>query len=75
MRDQPLSPRPYPPSETLISIRLPKALLKRVDALVKTLARNPAFSAMTRVTRSGILKAALVEGLPIVERRAHGDRP
>jgi hypothetical protein len=53
----------------LTSIRLPAAVLDRADVLVAILNRKPSLTALGPVTRSAVLRLAMIEGLDVLERR------
>jgi len=56
-----------------ITIRLPAALVERVEALIPSLANDPAITAARGGSRgiglSAVVRLALLEGLVILERR------
>ena len=52
--------------ETLTSLRLPKPLLDRAEALVAKLKKKPEF-AVQRITRSTVIRLALMRGLDALE--------
>ena len=53
-------------NEKLITVRLPADLLDRVDELVPVLQEIEDFSVM-RMTRSTVIRLALVRGLAVLE--------
>ena len=50
-----------------IAIRVPEELVERADALVEAIAADPELSAFGRVTRSSVLRLALLRGLATLE--------
>ena len=61
-------------SENPVTQRLPADLLKRADALVPALAKDPATTVLAgMVTRSVVLRLAIAGGLHVLEDR-HGGR-
>lgn len=54
--------------EELVSFRLPRPMLERIDRLVPVLASDPA-NAAWRVSRGAALRLALMEGLAVLEGR------
>ena len=63
--------------ETLTSLRLPRSLLDRADALIALLKKRPEF-AVQRITRSTVLRLALMRGLDALEAdhpKSSGPRP
>lgn len=57
------------PVETPTSIRLPPDILDRVDKLVEKLHHLPEF-ALTRASRSAVLRLAVLRGLDALEQEA-----
>ena len=57
--------------ETVVNVRLPLDLIERLDDLAVRMTASPdaAIGAFGNVTRSAALRAALLAGLPVVERR------
>ena len=55
-------------NDVQISMRLPRELVDRAEALVPLVAQDPAYSAW-RVTKAAVLRLALMEGLERLERR------
>ena len=53
---------------TQIALRIPSQALKRADALIPKLARNTTISALGHVTRSTVMKLALMRGLELLEQ-------
>jgi predicted DNA-binding protein len=60
-------------NEEQIAIRLPSDALKRAEALAEKLAKTPALAAV-RVSRSAVLRMAILRGLDELETEA-GARP
>lgn len=59
-----------PKDEIVMSVRIPKALAERLDALVDTLASGEdATMTGERVSRSMMIRRALLEGVKALERR------
>jgi hypothetical protein len=56
------------PSVAQTALRLPADILRRADALIPALSRTPTFAALGRVTRSTVLKLALMHGLDALEQ-------
>lgn len=54
---------------TQIAIRVPPDALRRADTLRPRLARDQTLGALGKVTRSTVLKLAMVEGLAVLEQR------
>lgn len=59
--------------ETLTSLRLPKSLLDRAGSLVEKLKKQPEF-AVQRVTRSTVIRLALMRGLDALEDEHRANR-
>jgi hypothetical protein len=55
--------------DKMTGIRLPPTQLTRADALANLLAEDPEIGAMGPVSRSGVLRLALAEGLDAIEQR------
>jgi hypothetical protein len=55
-------------NEIQISMRLPRDLVERVEALVPLIAQDPTYSTW-RVTKAAVLRLALVEGLKGLEEQ------
>jgi hypothetical protein len=53
------------------SVRLPKDVVRRLDALVPKLERVPTIAALGPLTRSKVLRLALARGLEVLEAE-HG---
>lgn len=53
--------------EVPTSVRLPRDIVKRLDALVPRLQRVPAIAALGTLTRSKALRLALVRGVETLE--------
>jgi len=53
----------------LLSVRVTPEVMKRLDRLIPKLARNPSISTLGKVTRSTVVKFALIEGLDALEKR------
>lgn len=51
-----------------ISFRVPPEALRRADALTPRIARNRTVAALGGVTRSTVLKLALMRGLDVLEQ-------
>lgn len=51
----------------LTGVRLPREVLKRLDAMAALLDADPAVGAMGPVSRSAVLRLALVRGLDALE--------
>lgn len=59
-----------PETNTLISLRLPPATLKRLDALAKRMERDPDATVHgEKISRSDAIRAVVAEGLDTLERR------
>jgi len=56
------------PNDAALSMRLPQALLDRVDALVPVLSARPEF-ALWEINRAQVIRLALAEGLDAMEKR------
>ena len=65
-----MSPRGEPTQ--MIHFRAPPALIARLDALVETLADDDRIVYGGRISRSAVLRLAVVEGIKMLER---GDKP
>ena len=52
---------------TQIALRVPPQALKRADALIAKLARDTTIAALGQVTRSTVLKVALMRGIELLE--------
>jgi hypothetical protein len=60
-------------SESPVTIRLPAELLERVDALVPKVAADSDVATMLGgVSKSGVIRYALLEGVKVLEKR-HGE--
>ncbi len=55
-----------------VPVRLPSALVKRLDKLVKPIAADPRMAAFGRVSRSTVIRLAIAEGLTALEREYLG---
>jgi len=55
-------------SDIQISMRLPKDLIDRAEALVAVIKKDPAYS-VWRISKSGVLRLALIEGLERLEKK------
>lgn len=53
--------------ETPVSVRLPPKLLKRADALAAKLQKDPEVRMLGRVSRSAVLRLAVLKGLQVLE--------
>jgi len=51
------------------AVRLPPEMLRRAEALVSKMAKDPTLSALGRVTRSTVLKIAVARGLQALEQQ------
>jgi hypothetical protein len=58
-----------PLSDTLLSVRMPADIVKRLDALIQLVAVDAMSQGFTRVSRSVVAKRALLEGLQVLEAR------
>jgi hypothetical protein len=54
-------------NSVIVTLRLPKALLQRADELVPKLRDNDEMMAMGRVSRSTVLRLAVLRGLEALE--------
>lgn len=52
-----------------IQIRIPEDLLGRADALQVAIAKDPALRAMGRITRTAVLRLAILHGLEVLEQQ------
>ena len=52
------------------SIRINRAVIERLDALLEPLARDPELGKRGRLSRSDVIREALVRGVEVLERRA-----
>ena len=57
------------PPSVMIPLRLPPELVQRAEGLVPLVAMDPKVAAIGRVTRSSVLRMALVKGLASLERQ------
>lgn len=57
--------------EEPIQVRLPKNVLARVDAFAERLKKDPELEIVGRITRSSVLRLAILRGLEVLEK----DRP
>ena len=57
------------PGSAQTALRLPSDLLERADALVERVAADPERAGTGMVTRSDVLRLALVRGLTTLERK------
>jgi hypothetical protein len=55
--------------ERPVTLRLPPDLLERAERLLPGLGRDPRLSALASLSRSQVLRLALLEGLQVLERR------
>lgn len=71
----PRQPAPRTPAsvDVLTSIRLPSAMVERVDRLLPALNRDPALTALGPVTRAAALRLAIVDGLSRLESKYRKD--
>ncbi len=53
--------------EIPIQLRLPQSIVGRADALLALLLEDPALTAMGRVTRTSVLRLAILRGLEVLE--------
>jgi predicted DNA-binding protein len=51
-----------------VSVRIPPELSKRLEKLVPKLAKEPAFTTLGIVTKSSVVKLALLRGVEVLER-------
>jgi hypothetical protein len=58
-----------PLSDTLLSVRVPADIVKRLEALIHPLAADAMTQGFTRVSRSVVAKRALMEGLTVLEAK------
>jgi len=56
-----------------IPVRLPEALVARIDALVPLLADEPELATKGTVTRSDALRLCVLRGLEVLERERRGE--
>jgi hypothetical protein len=61
-------------SDAALSIRLPADIIKRADALVPLITDEAMAHGFTRVSRSVVVKRALLEGLRVLEDRYRPSR-
>ncbi len=61
-------------SDAALSIRVPAQLLQRADALIPAVAAEGIKRGQTHASRSMVIKAAIEEGLKVLEVR-HGKKP
>lgn len=54
---------------TLIALRLAPDLIERADRLIETIGKDPTLSTVGEITRSTVLKLAIMEGLAVLEQR------
>ncbi len=76
MKPTPVEPRePMAISEVQVSLRLPKDLIERAEALAPLIAALPEYQAL-RISRATVIRLALLEGLDALEARlgANGKR-
>lgn len=50
-----------------VSIRLPKDVLKRAESLTRRVSKDSSVAALGKVTRSTVLKLAVMRGLEVLE--------
>jgi hypothetical protein len=55
---------------SIVTLRLPKALLQRADALIPTLRSNSEIFVVGRLSRSVVLRLAVLKGLEVMESAA-----
>ena len=67
----PRNPMKEGPSDAALSIRVPTQMIARADALIPALAAEGIKRGQTHASRSLVIKAALEEGLKVLEQR-HG---
>lgn len=58
-------------TETQVSVRLPKEMLERAEALVATLRQNPD-NVLIGLSRATVLRLALQRGLALLEEETRG---
>jgi hypothetical protein len=54
-------------SRTPLSVRIPDDLARRLDRLVPKIGKDPNLAALGRVSRSAVVKLALVRGVAALE--------
>jgi hypothetical protein len=59
---------------TVVTLRLPRAMLERADALIPKLRHDDELMMIGRVSRSIILRLALLRGLEVLENRAQEEK-
>jgi hypothetical protein len=59
----------------LLAFRVPAEAIRRADALRPRVARDPSVAAVGRITRSAILRMALMKGLEALEVQYGRKRP
>lgn len=59
--------------DILISLRLTPSLMERIDQLTKTLQDNPSLAPELaergRITRTAVIREAIVQGLTVMDKR------
>jgi hypothetical protein len=55
---------------SIVTLRLPKALLQRADALIPALRSNSEIFVVGRLSRSVVLRLAVLKGLEVMESAA-----
>jgi len=58
-------------SYTPLNVRLTRAMVERLDALVPDLATMPELATVQKVTRSDALRLCVLRGLDVLEREVH----
>lgn len=56
----------------VVTLRLPKPLLDRVDALVRRLGKDDEWALRGMDTRAQIMREAMIQGLVILEQASKG---
>ena len=60
---------------SIVTLRLPKSLLQRADALIPTLRANSDIFVVGRLSRSVVLRLAVLRGLETMEETAPKPAP
>jgi hypothetical protein len=60
------------PFEKPTQLRLPREVLARAEALVPILAENPELRALGRLSKTAVLRLAVLHGLEVLEQRYRG---
>ena len=56
-------------AQTMLTLRVPEAIVKRADSLVRRLARDPEITALGVPTRSDVVRLAITHGLAHLESK------